>query len=221
LQATLNTTDTNDANEIVWSGGQSVPGNPYQRRVTTTASAKTTVTATLGPTNLSQTVWVLWGKITLLTNGTNPSDAPSMPSNVPGGDQLGVQYGNASNYAAGKICVVGNVTPPGVHAVITTGWNINAQMKIGLDYSNGIAVPEWTFTNWTDDPTITINIPDQNDNIYLIDGPNIGAFASTSYETYRNFYDCFTWNGGMKNSQTQIVMTADRRSPSYFLRSVV
>jgi hypothetical protein len=191
---------TNAAALITWNTNASVTAvstNPLQVQVSTTISAQTPVTATCCSATFSNDVWILWGSVQILTNGTNPPNSPAMPAGVPGGNLLGVQYATGSNYAVGKICAIGNITPAGVHNIITNGWNINVQRKIGLDFGDGLAVPAWTFTNWTSDPTITTNIPDTNDNLYLIDGPNIGQFApyTNSYETYRNFYDYFTWNG--------------------------
>ncbi|MGH7942340.1 MAG: hypothetical protein ACREFR_14835, partial [Limisphaerales bacterium] len=75
VQATFNIANdallTNAASMIQWSGGTAVPGNPFQRLVSKTNSAETTVTASIGGTNLSLNVWVIWSTVTILTSGNN------------------------------------------------------------------------------------------------------------------------------------------------------
>ena len=58
VQATLS--DTNLIPLLTWTGGEAVTNNPLQRQVTMTNSAETTVTASIGGTNLSLNVWVIW-----------------------------------------------------------------------------------------------------------------------------------------------------------------
>jgi hypothetical protein len=74
IQASLS--NTNAAPLLKWSGGgQAVPGNPLQWQVSAATSAETTVTASLGPTNLSLNVWVIWANLIVRTSGTlDPDD---------------------------------------------------------------------------------------------------------------------------------------------------
>jgi hypothetical protein len=148
LQATLSTPDTNAANFIQWSGGEAVPGNPFQRRVTKTNSVETTVTATLGSTNISINVWIIWSTIRLQFSGTTPLNAQGLWTNLnpdpdpvvrtnsdltlfcPGYD-LGVQSyytnlwrysGNVGFTAWAKMCAIASVTPSGLHGIVTNDW---------------------------------------------------------------------------------------------------
>ncbi|HEY1663040.1 MAG TPA: hypothetical protein VGI03_11535 [Verrucomicrobiae bacterium] len=192
---------TNLANVIQWTGGESVPGNPMQRRITTTNSVETTITASLDSITNSLNVWVIWATINIQTSGTNPAKAPSFANaNVAPGypfvNQLGVQYYDYSSYAAGQICAVANITPSGVHSIITNGWDV-FQMRVSHDFKDGSPNPMYYDTMWQSDgpgSDFKTVIPDLSDNLYTIDGPNIGPFASDSYETYNNFYDYITWN---------------------------
>ncbi|HEY1661497.1 MAG TPA: hypothetical protein VGI03_03695 [Verrucomicrobiae bacterium] len=197
VQASFSVTNilipTNAANLILWSGGEPVPGNPLQRMVTTTNSVETTVSASLTGITNSLNVWVIWSSVQILTSGTNPSPILFEPYGAPG-NQLGVVYYSTFDYASGKICAIATITPAGIHAVVTNGWNFNNQYRMAHDFANGVEDIDFYDANWVSDPTAVTNMPDANDQIYLIDSPNIGDFASDSYEKYVNFYDVVTWN---------------------------
>jgi hypothetical protein len=124
IQATLSD-PTAAPPQLKWSGGgQAVPGNPLQWQVSAATSAETAVTASLGSSNLSLNVWVIWGTVNILTSGANPANAPQFGSIEDGTELLGVQYFNNSNSVAGKICAIATITPTGIHSVITNGWNV-------------------------------------------------------------------------------------------------
>jgi len=113
------------AGAIQWSGGDPVPGNPLQRRVTKTNSVETTVSASLGASSASLNVWVIWSTVQILTSGTNPSPLP-LNRFDDGTEILGFGYYNSrdgSNSVAGKICGIATITPAGVHSIITNGWD--------------------------------------------------------------------------------------------------
>ncbi|MGO9528583.1 MAG: hypothetical protein ACLPT4_03535 [Verrucomicrobiia bacterium] len=169
---------------------------------------------------------VLWATMTYMTSGTDPANAPAFPSDEPG-NALGAQYNSNQSAAWGKMCAVATVSPAGVHTYFSNGWNL-VQQKIGTSFKDGVVNPAWTFLAWTNDgPEAAFETisPDSNDKLYAIDGPTIGDFgsASSSYETYLNFYVYATWNtqrccstntfwhwrGMWKADQTPQVTTAD------------
>jgi hypothetical protein len=213
VQATLS--DTNLIPSLTWSGGEAVPGNPLQREVSKTTSAETTVKASLGSTNLSLNVWVIWSTVTILTSGTKPANAPSFEGSIYPGDQLGVQYyfddGTNSisasttncNIASGKICAVATITPAGVHSLIPNGWNF-LQQAMAHDFVDGVSGQNnsnvFYFDTWTNDNPLDnfkdVN-PDSNDKIYAIDGPSVTSVGQDSTEIYDNFYNFITWSNQM------------------------
>jgi hypothetical protein len=79
VQANLSDTNAaalaNAATAIQWTGGQPVPGNPFQCEVSKTNSIETTVTAALGGSSTNLNVWVIWASLTIKTNSTlDPDD---------------------------------------------------------------------------------------------------------------------------------------------------
>jgi hypothetical protein len=192
VQAKLTTDDINAAKFIQWSGGDEVPGEPFQHRVTKKASAKTLVNATLGPTTKNLTVWILWSTISFQFSGQNPSPISFDPFGLPG-NQLGIIYYLTNTFAVGKMCAIATATPSGAHTIVPTGWEFNNQLRMAHCFANG-AKDSFFDLSWAGDPTAVTNVLDANDKIYLIDAPSIGGFASSSYEKYANFCDRVTWN---------------------------
>jgi hypothetical protein len=198
-------TDPNAAQLINWTGGEAVPGNPFQRRVNTTNSEETTVTASVGSTSMSVNVWVIWANITFVTSGTNPAANLITFNNASpnyNGDQLGVQYSTNTNRAVGKICIVATLTPAGICSNTTSGWNF-IQEKTCQVYGDGTPVSMLSYSNWVDDsplPSFKTIIPDSNNNLYSIDAPNIAPIAVPTTEVYYNFYDYITWNSQVVSS---------------------
>jgi hypothetical protein len=143
-------------------------------------------------------------------SGANPSPL-AFPSYEPG-SQLGILYGTVSKVdgyyqytsnssgAFGKICGVATITPAGIHSIITNGWNV-VQRRMVHEFMNGTTNGVKTYDpTWTPDGPDHVGfnktiVPDTNDNLYTIDGPNIAQFGATnSFEKYCNFYDYITWN---------------------------
>ena len=214
IQAQLSdTSDTNAANLIQWSAGEKVPDNPFAVRVAKTNSVETTVMATLGSTNVTVKVWIVWSTMTIQVSGTKPSNAPSFENTFYPGDQLGIQYYFESdtnsllstnyNVATGKICATATITPVGIHSLITNGWDL-FQKTMVHDFTDGARGLNNTnvsyYNTWSDDGPqneFKTIIPDANDKLYALDGPNIGSEGQTSTEIYDNFYVYVTWNSQM------------------------
>jgi len=198
VEASLSSNDTNAANHIQWSGGEAVPGNPFQVRISKATSTKTTVTASLGSTSFSVNVWIIWSTISIQTSGSNnpsPLSFPPSPS-YESGNQLGVHFGSNSNAAAGKVCVVAITTPAGVHTVLSNGWDF-IQKKMPHLFVDGSCSSQYYTDTWMPDgpesdyKTKTL---DSNDRLYTIDGPNIASVGMDSTDDPVNFYDYITWN---------------------------
>jgi hypothetical protein len=156
--------DTNAANLIQWSPSnlELVPGDPFQRRVSKTISAKTTVTATLGSTSTNLNVWIIWADLTVKI-GTNQTIDPAdhatnflqngcWPTNYPFGD--GNNYGGGSNlgpidylsythltigYAVGRMEAKAILQPSGIGNLLTnaSAWNMG-RWVIAVGWDNGI-----------------------------------------------------------------------------------
>ncbi len=201
FQAVLS--DTNLIPMLTWNGGQAVPGNPLQRQISKAVSAVTTVTATLGPSNITAKVWVIWATVNVLMSGANPSNAPSFVKVKAGPiNQLGLIYVTnvpTAPQAQAQVCIVGNVTPQGVNNLKMTNWGVT-QMRFARFFQDGAINGIYGVydTTWTCDgvisPFYTPNL-DSSDNVYGLDAPSIGRFAINSSESYANFYDFITWNG--------------------------
>lgn len=221
VQATLSTTDTNAANLIQWSGGEAVPGNPFQRQVSTATSAETAVTATLASTNMSLNVWIIWSQVLPpLVSGATPANALQLWANLNPtnnslyynlnqrcpGTTLGVRYyTNAdSEYDAGicawgKMCAEIQITPSGINQVITNGWAV-VQMITPHEFQDGTNSPFYFDYPIGDGPPPYryTSAPDTSDIIYSIDGPEIRPNDYGSkiyYEMHNNFFDELRWNG--------------------------
>jgi hypothetical protein len=214
VQASLDTTDTNAASLIKWPAFcQPVPGQPFQRQLSTSTPTNFTVTATLGSTNLTINVWIMWATMNILTTGTLPSNAPPFRASYHQGIQnqdgttniLGSVYWHTNDAGASKICTVATLSPPGLATILTNGFQ-TIQFCWQHRFVNGIPSTdpdEWN-TNWVNDspgnypsdPHYT-TAPDPFGNLYSNDAPEIFAYegVTTSLEIYRNFEDCLTFNG--------------------------
>jgi len=170
ITASLCPDDTNAATLLSWSGGQAVSGNPFERQVHKNVSAKTVVTASCCSTSFTANVWIIWGRVSILTSGTNPPNAPQFGSVEDGTEILGIRYFDSSNSVAGKMCAVGTVTPAGVHSIITNGWGFT-QMKWTKTLVDGATYPGWSFPPWTGDGPysgfFTTSL-DANDKLYSV-----------------------------------------------------
>jgi hypothetical protein len=186
------------ATRITWSTGEAVTGQPKQRKIPLSSSAKITVKATGNDdahTSASLDLWVLWATIDIQTSGSKPAGAPNF-SHLDGTQTLGpVTYGNL--WGAGKMCGVVKLTPSGVGAVVTSGWDIKRD-RISRDYvDSGKSLAYWEET-WHDDDTTDADeslTPDTQDQLYVIDNPNVGPAATFECETNNNFREYLYWNG--------------------------
>jgi hypothetical protein len=103
-----------------------------------------------------------------------------------------------SDSILGKICAIATITPAGIHAVITNGWDY-VQMKITKNFIDGV-LSGTSSTYWTEDvifDPFKTRLPDNSNNLYTIDAPGIigaSTLATDSIEIYENFYDYVTWN---------------------------
>jgi hypothetical protein len=215
LQATLSTTDNNAASLINWSCGQPVPGQPFQRQLSTSNPTNYIITASVGSTQRSFNVWVIWATNTLLTTGTLPRNAPAFPATINGiqfldgtTNILGPLYWADHDAAAVKTCAVATLLPPGVGALIPSGF-APVRFRWTHTFENGVPVTDtnhWT-TNWVPDLPQNSSIgnqyttkADSNGNLYSIDGPNmqpiVGHWGVTnSTDKYSNFRDYLTFLG--------------------------
>jgi hypothetical protein len=195
---------------IQWNGGEAVPGNPLQRKVSKAVSTNITVTATLGSSSASLNVWVIWSTIGLQFTNTNPSTL-SFPTIFPG-NELGPQYYyintngvsvstnvNSANIVSGKMCGIATITPDQVCTIITNGWNW-VQMKWPHPYADGAPYSGYSLS-WTNDhfkSKYEALILDSANHIYYLDGPTVASFGATnSIEQYCNFYSYVTWSNSI------------------------
>jgi hypothetical protein len=192
--------------KIRWTTGNAVPGQPNQRKISRATSKKYHVEASLGGSSAYVDIWIIWAKILIMTSGRRPANAaPFDPDIRFDPDRLGVVTYPVSfpptseidgeevdNWAAaGRICAVASLTPKKVSAVIRSGWVFEREVQCRDfidDQENNIA-KSWK-GEWVNDrslPNKIRRVPDDQDKIYDIDGPDIIAGQSDSYETYNNF----------------------------------
>ena len=163
VQATLSTSDPNVANNIQWTGGEPVPGNPFQRRVTKTTSAETTVTATIGSVSKSLNVWIIWADLTIKVSGTLDADDKAVflvnsnsewptpavfnvllfggGNGVGGGTGLGpIDCLSNTNlnycYTVGRMEAKAILQPSGIGNLITNGWDMR-RIRFSIFWNNG------------------------------------------------------------------------------------
>lgn len=192
-------------NQIQWSGGDPVPGNPLQRQVSTAVSTNTVVTAALGTVTNSLEVWVLWSTVQVLSSGANTS-----PLSFPlfaGDNELGAAdlLANSQPYLGWKVEIVGTITPTGAYQAIQGGWSFY-QTYTSADFINNTNCPSITNT-----PDILFNAygtdhedgtPNTNNNIFALDGPGYeGPFMT--YKSTCNFQTWALWAGQIASAQAQ------------------
>ena len=186
---------------IQWTGGEPMPGNPLQCRVSKAVSTNMTVTATVGSSSASLNVWVIWSTIVYQFSGTTPVNAQALWTNLDTsksinsylsqfcpGIILGMQnyytnlwpivgytwpMGNGIGYSAwAKMCVIATLTPLGIGELITNDWKI-CQRVIAREFPDRTTNTTFYFSSWIDD-----NPPDHrmahipvDDKVYAIDAP--------------------------------------------------
>src|SRR5262245_19199315 len=77
VEATTSTNNKDSWKKIRWSrdSGESVPGKPNQRKLTSAKSKHYHVVAKLGGVEDHVDVWVLWASVTILTSGIAPNNS--------------------------------------------------------------------------------------------------------------------------------------------------
>lgn len=227
VQATLSLSATNAAllaqvgAAIQWTGGQPVPGNPFQRQISKTNSVETTVTATLGSTNLSLNVWVVWANLTIKVTGTlDPDDQAEVlvNSNWPtpaafnvqlltgnglgGGNSLGsidclsdtnLNYG----YTIGKMEAKAVLQPTGVGNILAGAFYMN-RIATAIGWINGGSpVVSYQPPGVVDDSAAWFQfVSATNGEIFDLDGPGCPITGGTNInhtaEVYDNYYEFVT-----------------------------
>src|SRR5260370_2692011 len=92
LQAdTLPQNNAAEWSQIAWNGGEPIPGNPNQRRVSRQATGTTTITASIGTSTQKLVLWTMWADVSVLTKGSRPPRAKpwSEGEPFPGPDPCG------------------------------------------------------------------------------------------------------------------------------------
>ena len=190
------TAPKNNADEwkqIRWSegAGKPVPGQLNRRALSRTASTVYNVKASLGDGADSISVWVVWANIEIRTKDLRPTNAaPFDPGTRDETDKLGaVSYrvplitsvidedkGEFADTmgASGKAAPVATLTPKGVGKVIAAGWAFRRQVW-SRNWSDGVLTDQsnTTWTNDTSKPRYLKLVPDSDDRIYDLDGPDI------------------------------------------------
>lgn len=197
------TSPNNNATEwekIKWSGdsGAEVPGQKNQRKLSRATSKKFHVKAELGGVKDELYVWVLWAEVTILTSGTTPVNSTKFGTLFDGTESLGATSYNSGNAASGKVAPFAIISPTGVNAVVKSGWAFKRDRWTHdwIDGIKNIASNYWN-TTWVDDTSSATwmrLIPDVNDKIYDLDGPNIAGVGTNDAETYNNFRQWIEWN---------------------------
>lgn len=195
-------------NQIVWAGGEPVPGKPNQRLVRRQEAGKTTVGATIQGRGPQVTVWVLWAAINVQTSGPRPPRAKSWSEGAAftGGDTCGAYVVNSftmGENARGQVVAVAELAPAGVGRVISAA-GMHVQFKFrrqvtAHDFVDGKrSAGNKAFVPWTADdslPKLQTLDPGPDDRLYDTDGPDLPGGAATSAETYNNFRQWVEWAG--------------------------
>lgn len=202
IQVTVKPDTLEVANMIEWTNGTAVEGNNKQRTVDKGTSAMTAVKAQLGTGYLGSLVevdiWILWATIEVLTKSTDvkPANAPKFGDLLDKTEKLGPVTFAGGTVGAGKICAIATLTPPGVNAVVKAGWKFRRD-RFFHTFIDGVAggINDANWVDDTSDGTETNLVPDANDKIYDIDGPNVAVFGSKAdTQVYANFREYVQWN---------------------------
>lgn len=214
---------------ICWSGGEAVATNQLQRRVPKNVSAHTELVASCGGSSATGHVWVLWSDVTVrhtgdktaYNAGTDTGNDKDFPDYC-GGADLGEEnrLTESPKYLGWKVEIKADITPAGVHDVVTSGWDF-FQTYTMVDFLNN-----------TNTPTVASNqvdavfnagdfqdqTPDPNDDIFGLDGP--GILSEVDFNYYKstcNFKVWARWNGEYVSSAAQwwIRQKADRQGTNY------
>ena len=181
---------------IDWQAATEDGGDPLKSTVSRNDSDKHDVYVTVDGLPISQAnVWVLWGTVEILTSGTTPPNAVQFGSLYDGTEILGGRLGPSGSVGGGKVVPVAQLSPDGVHAVVSNGWTFKRE-KIGRIFIDGTT--NLYETTWNPDDSLQEFqnlIPDSDDKIYDRDAPDIGSFGATNCtEKYGIFRQWIEWN---------------------------
>jgi hypothetical protein len=192
--------------QIAWSGGEPIPGNPNQRRVSRQATGTTTITASIGTSTQKLVLWTMWADVSVLTKGPRPSQAKpwSEGEPFPGPDQCGaveVQSFSMGKNARGQIIAVAKLQPSGVGKIILAAskhmlFSIRRQLT-AHDYVDGAPNKhKKSFVDWVDDTLLAMQVLKSvaTDELYDTDAPDLPVATQTA-ETYNNFRQWLEWDG--------------------------
>ena len=199
--------------QVVWSGdiGKPSRGKPNERRLSLKVAKRLRVTAALGGVSMSVDLWVIWATVRILTRGPRPANsAPFDVGSRDGTSNLGaVVYDSVTasvideakgvfvtnKGTSGKVAPLARLQPKGIGAVIRAGWAFRREIT-SRDYFDGVLHSK-SAKKWRDDtskPAYLRLIPDDQDQIYDLDGPDI-RWGQQTCETYNNFRQWIEWNG--------------------------
>ncbi|MGC8553655.1 MAG: hypothetical protein ACP5O7_12450, partial [Phycisphaerae bacterium] len=167
-------------NQIKWTGGTAVSGNNADRNYSLATSQKYTIDPTLAGHDWAGHnvyLWVIWATVTIDDTGTDPADAPQFPPppEVYNGQNLGIQYDSAKDAVDFSNCQVAQMTPSGIHNVVSGGCVMKQQRYIHV-FANVTQHGYFWDTGWTADGPASGNytpVPDSEDKVYAIDSPDL------------------------------------------------
>ncbi len=178
---------------LTWAGGEAIEGNPLQRKVSRTTSAKTTVKATCGTSEKEVDIWVIWCDITIHVSGKQPAGSYPLAPTF-GGGTLG-RFENDTRVGA-AMCLEAIVSPAGVLSVIKDGWTIKRHVMY-IDWIDG----NMTEGDRNDDSSDVTTKSTKKDALYDIDGPSstVNSFKYFT-ESHNNFVQWIELNGDRYSS---------------------
>jgi hypothetical protein len=190
-------------NQIKWTGGTAVSGNNAERNYSLATSQKYTIDPTLAGHDWAGHnvyLWVIWATVTIDDTGTDPADAPKFPPppEVYNGQNLGIQYDAAKDAVDFSNCQEAQMTPSGIHNVISGGCVMKQQREIHV-FANVTQHGQFWDTGWTADGPASGNYttaPDSGDKVYAIDSPTLHLVGTdTQDDEYGDFRDWEEWDG--------------------------
>jgi hypothetical protein len=204
------------ANFVTWTGGEAVEGHQLQRRVSKGSSAHTQMIAGCGSSSATGDAWIVWadvtvrhtGNKTVYEAGTDTGNDKEFPYFCPG-TSLGAtnRLGESPKYLGWIVEIKGDITPAGIHDVVSSGWDFY-QTVTYIDFLDNTNVPSASATNAIDtafnSSTYQDQTPDPNDEIFALDGPGLLAETDFNYaKTTDNFRVRVRWNEENASDEAQ------------------
>jgi hypothetical protein len=215
---------------ISWSGGEEVTANQLQRKVPKNVSAHTELVATCGGSSATGNVWVLWtdvtvrhtGNKTTYDAGTDTGNDKEFPDYCPGSSLGGTnRLGESPKYLGWIVEIKGDITPAGVHDVVSSGWDFYQTLTY-TDFLDNTNTPVANGTDAVDSVFNAGNFqdqtPDPDDDIFALDGPGILTETDFNYgKSTDNFRVRVRWNGEDASDAAQwwVRQKAERTGGNY------